>query len=199
MRAGKFSNMLTFFDRVLCACTNHWGKVPGMPLYCSWTCKTESTLIDSRILGNFAASSNIRLQKIAWSLDFLNWKQSRAVVSFKLVRLVIVSLSRKVSIWSLEINLSLGGFRVVLLVSSNDDSVFSGSLECFVGMGFIDHFKFDSPHQTMYFSSKWSSHKTESFVGFQFLRLTNQIYSLLSTKFFKGKWYFVICSVSFIA
>ena len=99
------------------------------------------------------------------------------------------------SIWSLEINLSLGCFRVVLLVGSNDDGIFSSSLECFVGMGFIDHFKFDFPPRTIYFSSKWRSHKIECFlcfVGFQPLRLTNRIHSLFSSKFFKENetlWY----------
>ena len=108
-------------------------------------------------------------------IGFLNWKPSEAVVLFKSARLVIVSLSRKVSIWSLEINLFLGSFRVVLLVGSNDDDIFSSSLEYFAGMGFIDHFKFDFPPRTMYFSSKWNSHKTECFVSFQSLRLTNRV------------------------
>ena len=126
-------------------------------------------------------------------------KTIRAVASFKLTRLAIAFLSGKVSIWWLDINLSLGGFRVVLLVGNNDEGIFSSSLECFVGMGFIGHFKFHFSPRTLYFFLKWSSHKTECFVGFQSLRLTNWIHSLFSLKFFKGKSNFVICFVLFLA
>ena len=162
-------------------------------LVCHYTkvehaCKSESTLIDSRILGNFVSSSNTGYKTV--HVHWIFWTENNQEQLFR------SNLSRKVSIWLLEINLSLGGFRVVLLVGSDGDGIFSSSVECFVGMGFIDHFKFDFPPRTMYFSSKWSSHKTECFVGFQSLRLTNRIHSLFSSRLFKGKWNFVICFVS---
>ena len=64
-----------------------------------------------------------------------------------------------------------------------------------LGIQRLNHYKFDFPPRTIYFSSKWSSHKRECFlcfVGFQSLRLTSRIHGLLSSQFFKENetlWY----------
>ena len=92
-----------------------------------------------------------------------------------------------------------GGFQEVCWVGSIDWGNCSNSLAWFVGIGIKDHFILHFSLRMMYFSSKWSSHKTDCFVGFQFWRFTNQIHNLFSSVFFNRKQNFAICLFSFFA
>ena len=97
--------------------TNHWGNSSGMPLYCNFTCKSSTTLIDYNIFGNLVPSKlNGYIIQLS---NYLNWKPACAIDSFKSWKVLITSCCWNVDSSSGK-DLFLGRLLAVCCVGSED-------------------------------------------------------------------------------
>ena len=71
------NNLLFSVLPALWPLTIHWGDGSGMPLYCNYTCKSSSTLIDSNIFASLALSSKTKSKYNTQLYNSLNWKPAR--------------------------------------------------------------------------------------------------------------------------
>ena len=88
-----------------------------MPLYCNFTCKSSSTLIDSNTFGNLVPSKlNGYIIQLS---DYLKWKPVGATDLFKSWKVLIISRCWNVDNSS-EKDVFLGRLQLVYCVGNED-------------------------------------------------------------------------------
>ena len=140
--------------------TIHWGNGSGMPLYCNYTCKSSSTLIDSNIFASLALSSKTKSKYNTQLYNSLNWKPARC--------------------WNVNNSYGkgyfLGRLRIVWCVGNEDVylNIFEDKL-----------LAQDSSTTVLYIFhiAVHSSHGIEFFVASQSLLLTKRIHCLFNSAF----------------
>ena len=154
------NNLLFSVLPALWPLTIHWGDGSGMPLYCNYTCKSSSTLIDSNIFASLASSSKTKWKSNTQLSNSLSWKPARC--------------------WNADNSsgkdLFLGRLRIVWCVGNEDVylNIFEDKL-----------LAQDSSTTVLYIFhiAVHSSHGIEFFVASQSLLLTKRIHCLFNSAF----------------